>query len=50
MATNHSLQKAKEWNREENLYDSSKKQVVCYWDTSQEEVELVRELCILFLI
>lgn len=35
MATNHSLQKAKEWNREEILYDSAKKQVACYWDPSQ---------------
>lgn len=41
MARNHSIQKEEEWNREENLYDSAKKQAAWKWDPGQYNTVLV---------
>ena len=47
MARNHSLQKEKEWNREENLHDSAKKQAAWKWDRGQYNTDLVLNLFII---
>lgn len=44
MARNHSLRKEKGWNREENLYDSAKKQAAWKRDTSQNNTVLLLNL------
>lgn len=47
MARNHSLQKEKEWNHEENLHDSAKKHAAWKWDRGQHDTDLVLKLFII---